>query len=185
MAGLVVTYDYSNDIELLDIVLQLYAKTVLKTELSNKEHCALREYILNGYSVQTKKHLIQSFFLAKETEVKNDVDKIKAFNKVFKTTFNTIDKINTYISENDTEDKKQQFLQEYKKQKFKRASLNLNVINHTLKEKGFLNVHPTNQRLKVVSDKLLILNSKFLNNAKDEKLCLIIDFKNPSTSKKN
>lgn len=185
MAGLVVTYDYSNDIELLDIVLQLYAKTVLKTELSNKEHCALREYILNGYSVQTKKNLIQSFFLSKETEEKNDVDKIKAFNKVFKTNFNTLDKINTYISENNTEDKKQQFLQEYKKQKFKRASLNLNVINHTLKQKGFLNVHPTNQRLKVVSDKLLILNKNFLGNVKEEKLCLIIDFKNQSTSKKN
>lgn len=181
MAGLVVTYDYTNDIELLDIVLQLYAKTVLKVELSNKEHCALIEYILNGYSPQTKKSLIQSLFLAKE----NDADKIKAFNKVFKTTLKTINEINNYISENEASDKKEEFLKEYKKQKFKRASLNLNQINHTLKEKGFLNVHPTNQKLKVVTDKLLVLNKNFLKTAKEEKLCLIIDFKNQSTSKKN
>lgn len=185
MAGLVVTYDYTNDIELLDIVLQLYAKTFLRTELSNREHCALREYILNGYSAQTKKHLIQSIFLAKETDNKNDSDKLKAFNKVFKTKLKTISEINTYIAENDAEDKKEQFLLEYKKQKFKRASLNLNVINYALKEKGFLDAHPTNQRLKVVSEKILILNKSFLKTQNDDKLCLIIDFKNQSISKKN
>lgn len=184
MAGLVVTYNYNNDVELIDMVLQLYAKTVLKTELSNKEYCALREYILNGYSPKTKKYLIQSFFIKKDNDIKNNTDKVKAFNKVFQTSLKTVEEINTYISSTPTEDKKEEFLKEFKKQKFRRASLNLNQINHTLKEKGFLNVHPTNQKLKVVSENLLNLHKNFLQTKKDEKICLIIDFQNPSTSRK-
>jgi hypothetical protein len=47
-----------NSIELLDTVLRLYSITVLKTDLSLKQRTVLREYILNGYSLQTKKSLM-------------------------------------------------------------------------------------------------------------------------------
>jgi hypothetical protein len=36
----------------------LYSITVLKTDLSLKQRTVLREYILNGYSLQTKKSLM-------------------------------------------------------------------------------------------------------------------------------
>lgn len=181
MAGLVVNYTYNNDIELLDIVLQLYAKTELRVDLSRNEHSILREYILHGYSDKTKKSLLSSLFLAKETDKKDEQDKIKAFNKVFETTFKKIEEINEFISKGVEEGQKEKFLKEYKKERHKRASSNLNAINYTLKQKGFLKPHPTNQRLKIVADKLLILNQSFLNTKADEKLCLIIDFKNLST----
>lgn len=184
MAGLVVKYQYSNDMELLDIVLQLYAKTELKVDLSHKEHCILREYLTHGYSEKTKKSLIQSLFLPNGTDKKDEQDKIKAFNRVFSTQFKVVTEINEFISKGVEDGKKEEFLKEYKKERYKRASSNLNVINYTLKEKGFLEPHPTNQRLKIVAKKLLILNENFLNTNKDEKLCLIIDFQNQSTSKK-
>lgn len=46
---------YENQIEILDLVLYLYSKTTLKTEITNRERHVLREYILNGYSAETKK----------------------------------------------------------------------------------------------------------------------------------
>lgn len=49
-----VDFKYENDIDLLDIVMSLFSKTVLEEELSKKEKIVLREYILNGYSKQTK-----------------------------------------------------------------------------------------------------------------------------------
>lgn len=183
MAGLVVNYEYTNDIELLDIVLQVYAKTELKVDLSHKEHCVLREYLLNGFSTQTKKSIIYSLFLTKETDKKDTEDKIKAFNTIFETKFKSIEEINEYISKGVEQDKKESFIKEFKDLRFKRASSNLNAINYTLKEKGFLKAHPTNLRMKVVTDNLLILRDNFLNQ-KDDKICLIIDFKNQSTLKK-
>jgi hypothetical protein len=50
-----VDYKYKNDVELLDIVMTIFSRTVLEEELSNKERVVLREYIVNGYSRETKK----------------------------------------------------------------------------------------------------------------------------------
>lgn len=52
-----VDYEYKNDIDLLDIIMSLYSKTVLNEELTQTERTVLREYIVNGYSAQTKKSL--------------------------------------------------------------------------------------------------------------------------------
>lgn len=57
MGGFVVDYKYPNDIDLLDIVLYLFSKTVLKTELSDRERVMLRAYLIHGYSKQVKKSL--------------------------------------------------------------------------------------------------------------------------------
>lgn len=43
-----------NEVETLTIVLKLYALTVLEQELSPREVTVLRDYIINGYSKQTK-----------------------------------------------------------------------------------------------------------------------------------
>lgn len=50
-----VDYIYRNNIDLLDIVMYLFSKTVLKTELSDKERMILRAYLIHGYSKQVKK----------------------------------------------------------------------------------------------------------------------------------
>jgi len=43
-----------DEVETLTIVLKLYALTVLDKELSPREVTVLRDYIINGYSKQTK-----------------------------------------------------------------------------------------------------------------------------------
>lgn len=52
-----VDFTYKNNIELLDMALYLYSKTVLDKELSKKRLVMLREYLLNGYNNNTKKAL--------------------------------------------------------------------------------------------------------------------------------
>lgn len=49
-----VDFKYENDVDLLEVVMSIFSKTVLREELSNKERTVLREYIVNGYSKQTK-----------------------------------------------------------------------------------------------------------------------------------
>lgn len=49
-----VDFKYKNDVDLLEVVMSIFSNTVLKEELSNKERTVLREYIVNGYSKQTK-----------------------------------------------------------------------------------------------------------------------------------
>lgn len=49
-----VDFKYNNDVDLLEVVMSIFSKTVLEEELSNKERTVLREYIINGYSKQTK-----------------------------------------------------------------------------------------------------------------------------------
>lgn len=176
MAGILVNYNYANDMELLDIVLNLYARTELKVDLAYKERMILREYILNGYNQKTKKSLITSLFLCKESDAKDKADKLKAFNQVFKTNLKSLEEVDKYLNENDVEDKREKFLKEYDNVRKKRASSNLTALNYTLKKKGFLNLHPTNQRLKVVNPELLNLRKQFLETT-DEKICLIVNFK--------
>lgn len=52
-----VDFKYSNNIELLDTMLSVYSITALKQPLSDRERQVLREYILNGYSIKTKRAL--------------------------------------------------------------------------------------------------------------------------------
>jgi len=52
-----VDYKYNNNTSLLDTVMDIFSKTVLNKELSFRERTVLREYILNGYSLTTKKSI--------------------------------------------------------------------------------------------------------------------------------
>lgn len=54
MPAYLVDFKYKNDIEVLDAALYVYSKTVLKNELSEKRRIILREYLLYGYTEQTK-----------------------------------------------------------------------------------------------------------------------------------
>lgn len=102
-----VDFKFENDVQLLDIVMDIFSRTHLNTQLSHKERTVLREYIMNGYSLTTKKSIRMSLQITAE---------------------------------------------------------NLNTLNHTLQKKGFLYPHRNNQRLKVVSDKLLELKTVFLDS---------------------
>jgi len=48
------TYTYANDLELLDVVINIFAAVVLKNSLSNREIEILRYYLKNGYKPETK-----------------------------------------------------------------------------------------------------------------------------------
>lgn len=67
MVAYKVDFNSKNDVELFDLVMTLYSKTVLKKELSAKEATILREYVLNGYSIETKKAICMSL----EINIKN------------------------------------------------------------------------------------------------------------------
>ena len=54
-AAYVAPFAFKNDIELLDVVMSLFSRSVLKKEISYKEKVVLREYMINGYSSNTKK----------------------------------------------------------------------------------------------------------------------------------
>lgn len=111
-----VDYQSKNDVELFDVVITLYSKTVLKKELSHKESTVLREYILNGYSLNTKKAICLSLGIKIE---------------------------------------------------------NLNTLNCNLQKKGFLKPHPTNQRLKTLSEELLALKNVFLETDNTKRLFIV------------
>lgn len=50
-----VSFKYSNKVELLDVVMELFSITVLEKELSYREKCVLREYLNTGYNANTKR----------------------------------------------------------------------------------------------------------------------------------
>lgn len=52
-----VDFKYRNDVDLLETVMSIFSNTVLREELSDKERQILREYMLNGYSKQTKESI--------------------------------------------------------------------------------------------------------------------------------
>lgn len=112
-----VDYKYSNDIELMEMVLTLYAKTVYGKNISGKETTVLRNYMLKGYSKRTKKSICSDL-------------KIKPSN--------------------------------------------LDTLNYTLKNKGFLHPHPTNQQEKLLDSGLEKLKEAF---SQPGRKLFTIDFK--------
>ncbi len=67
-AAYIAPFDFTNDIELLDVVMSLFSRSVLKKEISYKEKIVLREYMINGYSSNTKKAIRLSLNI-KETNL--------------------------------------------------------------------------------------------------------------------
>lgn len=67
-AAYIAPFTFSNDIELLDVVMSLFSRSVLKKEISYKEKVVLREYMINGYSSNTKKAIRLSLNI-KETNL--------------------------------------------------------------------------------------------------------------------
>lgn len=67
-AAYISNFRHENDIQLLDTVMNLFAVTVLKESLSHKERVVLREYMINGYSSNTKKAIRLSLEI-KETNL--------------------------------------------------------------------------------------------------------------------
>jgi hypothetical protein len=67
-AAYIAPFEFSNDIELLDVVMSLFSRSVLKKEISYKEKVVLREYMINGYSPNTKKAIRLSLDI-KETNL--------------------------------------------------------------------------------------------------------------------
>lgn len=180
MAVVKIPYEYKNDLDLIDVVLQIYYISHLKKPLSYKEHCCLREYLLYGYSERTKKSLITTLFMPDKTDKKDKKCKILAFNSVFKTDFKTSEELDKFISNNTiTRQQALEISEAYTAICLKKGSENLNVINYSLKNKGLLVNHPTNQRLKLVSQKLLTLKENLMD--KNNMQCLLIDFKKAST----
>ena len=55
-----VDFKSKNDVDLLDTVMFIYSRTVLKEELGLRERSALREYLLHGYSLTTKRAICLS-----------------------------------------------------------------------------------------------------------------------------
>jgi hypothetical protein len=46
-----------NNVEMIDMVLTIFANTVLNERISLREITVLRDYLINGYNAQTKKAL--------------------------------------------------------------------------------------------------------------------------------
>ncbi len=67
-AAYIAPFEFLNDIELLDVVMSLFSRSVLKKEISYKEKVVLREYMINGYSSNTKKAIRLSLNI-KETKL--------------------------------------------------------------------------------------------------------------------
>lgn len=105
-------FTYSNDIELLNFVIQIYSLAELGEELTPKENVVLRSYLRSGYNATTKRAI---------------------------------------MLEN------------------KMNAKHLDQINFVLTNKGFLEKHPTNYRMKIVTKKLLELKNRFLAQEKDKK----------------
>ena len=67
-AAYIAPFHFENDVELLDVVMSLFSRSVLKKEISYKEKIVLREYMINGYSSNTKKAIRLSLNI-KETNL--------------------------------------------------------------------------------------------------------------------
>lgn len=181
MKAVQIDYNYATNLDLIDIVLQIYCVTHLKKMLSKKEHICLREYVLNGYNDRTKKSLIITLFLSEKSPEKDKKNKITAFNNIFNTNFTNSSEIDKYIKEN-TINREQTLAvtEEYKKICYKKGSESLNAINYILKNKGLLVPHPTNLRMKIVSEELLKLKRTFVDDQNAILKCLVVNFKKPS-----
>lgn len=101
------TYNFSDSLDLLDTVIDIYALIVLKGTLTPKEKTVLRCYLKSGYTDEIKR------------AVRLDM---------------------------------------------KMSAEHLNQINFQLKQKGFLEQHTNNIRLKKVSKELNDLKNKFLKS---------------------
>ena len=51
------TYTYTTDIELLNVVINIFSSVVLKNSLTSREKLVLRSYLKNGYSTTTKESI--------------------------------------------------------------------------------------------------------------------------------
>lgn len=58
-------YEYENDLEYLDIVIDVYGLVKLKNYLTNKQRSVLKYYLKNGYSEETKKAIRLDFKIKK------------------------------------------------------------------------------------------------------------------------
>lgn len=52
-----IDFTYSNDYRFVDTLIYIFARTQEEEELSKRECEILREYVLRGYSLKTKKHI--------------------------------------------------------------------------------------------------------------------------------
>jgi len=59
-------YTYNSDLQILDVVMYLFSKTVLKKELSPKQLVILREYLLNGYTPKVKDNICLNLGMNKQ-----------------------------------------------------------------------------------------------------------------------
>lgn len=105
-------FTYSNEIELLNLVIQIFSLVELGESLTDKQNVVLRNYLRSGYTSTTKRAIM----LENKMDVKH-----------------------------------------------------LDQINFILTKKGFLEKHPTNYRMKIVSPKLLELKTRVLAQQKEEK----------------
>lgn len=55
-----IDFKYSNDFRFVDTLIYVFARTQEEQILSKRECEILREYILRGYSLNTKKHITKS-----------------------------------------------------------------------------------------------------------------------------
>jgi hypothetical protein len=105
-------YIYGNDLELLNLVVNIYAIVELGETLTNKQRVVLRSYLKTGYNDVTKRAIM----------LENKMDA-------------------KYIDQ----------------------------VNFILTKKGFLEKHPTNYRMKVVTKRLIDLKQRFLSKDPDKK----------------
>lgn len=105
-------FTYTNDIELLNLVIQIYSLVELGEELTPKQEVVLRSYLKSGYTSTTKRAIM----------LENKMD-----------------------------------------------AKHLDQINFLLTKKGFLEPHPTNYRMKVITKKLIDLKIRILEQEKDKK----------------
>lgn len=115
------TYTYKNDLELLDVVLSIYAIVELKATLTEKERVVMRYYLKNGYTDKTKKAITG------DSEVFKDISEVSKTRK------------------------------------------HLDQINLKLDNKGFLQKHTGNYRLKIIAPGLIALRDSFLTTDLEKK----------------
>lgn len=167
--------NYKNDVDALDTMIYVYSKTALKQELSSSEKTIIREYILYGYSTKTKNSLLLTLFAKTPSEMKENADRVKAFNFVFKKDVSNIKSVNELIGKEKSQKLISDYEEKYRKVKKARATCNLNTLNCGLQKKGFLRPDLNNQRMKRLNDDLLNIKEVFMSR-EHKKICLI-DFK--------
>lgn len=56
-----IDFEYSNDFRFVDALIYFFAKTQTQFVLSERECAIIREYVMRGYSDETKRHIEKSF----------------------------------------------------------------------------------------------------------------------------